>query len=153
MINKPLGLAKCRLNGCDSAMSGPYINEMHLDVGHVLGEHQGAFMVEAMTYSLNAMKFSLRVENLSVQLHRHSLDTVTVSSFLRVLQKVQVIHSLTIYGDADKYNTLNVFEIAIQMGMKAQSYVMIPEPKKDGYIDGTAFCIKFLALNDGRDAQ
>ncbi|KAL8787884.1 MAG: hypothetical protein Q9195_007577 [Heterodermia aff. obscurata] len=142
-IGKPIGLTRCHLIGCGAALNEPYFRHIHLEIGHE-SDFQGAFMTEAMQHSLSGMKSTLHVEKLAIKLRPHSLDSINMKLFLEALQKIQISHSLIIYGDASKYNELNLRAFAMAMGMNPGNHWVLPKPNA-GQIDGPCFEMGFYA--------
>ena len=143
MINKPIGLTRCRLNGCEPAVCLPYLKELILDIGDDQFVGEGQLAVEYMRNSLKAMKHRLHVEKLVIFLRKYGIDCMNMTSFAKDLQKIKIGHCFVVGGNASKYSELRIFDLATGMGMKRDPHWLFPDTKKNGKIDGTVFSTKF----------
>ena len=143
LINKPIGLTRCRLNGCEPAVCLPHFKELILDIGHDQSLGEGTFNLEYMRRSLQAMKNRLHVEKLVLFLRYYGLDWTNMTSFAKDLQKIKIGHCFVVGGNASKFSELNIFALAMDMGMKRDPHWLFPDTKRNGKIDGPVFSIKF----------
>lgn len=143
MINKPIGLSRCRLNGCEPAVCLPYFKELILDIGNDQFLGEGRFAVGYMRSSLKAMKHRLHVEKLVLFLRNYGLDCTNMTAFAKDLQKIKIGRCFVIGGNASKYSELDIFDLAMDMGMKRDPHWLFPDTKKNGKIDGPVFSVKF----------
>lgn len=143
LINKPIGLTRCRLNGCEPAVCLPYFKELILDIGDDNSFENGLFVFESMQCSLKAMKYQLYVDKLVLFLRRHGMDCMNMFSFAKDLQKIKTGNCLVIGGDASKYSEINICDLAIDMGMKRDPHWLFPDTKKNGKINGPVFSVTF----------
>ncbi|KAL8827299.1 MAG: hypothetical protein Q9191_003267 [Dirinaria sp. TL-2023a] len=118
VIDKSVGLSKCLLGGCPTAMIEPRIKKMALYIGSEEDMYMGSLASSTFQFALRALRYNIHVEELLLHILPYAfLSPERAKEFAAELKKIKLSGALTITGPASQGVYDDVYHIAAALGM------------------------------------